>query len=94
MSTSRIADRTMFEVYREPGFNRTYRVVYFTELGDHNREAEFNRALAGDHYLDGFLDNGSKDQAKAIIDEHLRRLNDGEEIEPAALARELAPHLA
>jgi len=61
MSTNALkaSDKVMFEVYREGRYNRTYRVVYFTELGDHNREQEFNGALAGDHFLDGFLAGGT-----------------------------------
>ena len=46
------SDKVMFEIYREPDFNRAYRVVYFTELGEHNKEYEINRALAGEHFYE------------------------------------------
>ena len=39
-----ISDKTMFEIYREEGYGRKYRVVYFTELNDHNRETEISKA--------------------------------------------------
>jgi len=51
----RPAEKTMFEVYRETSYSGNYRVVYFTELQDHNKETEINRAMAGEHFVDGFL---------------------------------------
>ena len=95
MSTQaiRASDKVMFEVYREGHYNTTYRVVYFTELNDHNREQEFNRALAGDHYLDGFLAGTTKAQGKEVITAFLARLNDGEDLAPDALRTELAEFL-
>ena len=41
------SDKTMFEVYRDVTYGTRYRVVYFTELQDHNKELEINRAMAG-----------------------------------------------
>ena len=95
MSTqaARAADKVMFEVYREGHYNKTYRVVYFTELNDHNREQEFNRALAGDHYLDGFLAGQTKEQGKEVIDAFLARLNGGEELLDHELRRNLGDML-
>ncbi|HBY60614.1 MAG TPA: hypothetical protein DEH78_12385 [Solibacterales bacterium] len=68
-------------------------MVYFTELQDHNKEAEINHALAGEHYFDGFLKNTHKEQAKELIDRLLERLNSGEVLTPAEFARELGVHL-
>ncbi len=73
------SDKVMFEVYRE-SFAGKYRVVYFTELHDHNKEWEINKALAGEHFYDGFIKNTGKEQAKARIQELLNRLNDGEQM--------------
>ena len=84
----------MFEVYREASYNRRYKVVYFTELSDHNKEAEINRAIAGDHFFDGFLSEQSKEEAKAVIERTLQRLNDGETVTPKDLAEDLANYLA
>jgi hypothetical protein len=90
----RDSDKIMFEVYREASYNRRYTVVYFTELNDHNKEHEINRAMAGDHFFDGFLQCGGKEEAKAIIDQALARLNNGELLGPEELQRELADYLA
>ncbi len=96
MSTqaARAADKVMFEVYREGHYNQTYRVVYFTELNDHNREQEFNRALAGDHFFDGFLAGSSREQGKEVIEAFLARLNHGEALQPDVLRAELGDLLA
>ena len=45
------SDKIMFEVYKEATYSGKYRVVYFTELQDHNKEAEINRAMAGEHFV-------------------------------------------
>jgi len=82
------SDKVMFEIYREP-YQGRYRVVYFTELQDHNKETEINRAMSGDHFYDGFIRNFRKDQAKDTINRILQRLNDGEALTPADVDREL-----
>lgn len=87
-------DRTMFEIYRESGYNRAYRVVYFTELGDHDKDKEINRALSGDHVFDGFLGGPEKREAKKVIAGMLARLNDGEEVTVDEIRGELEPYLA
>ncbi len=86
--------KIMFEIYREASYNRRYKVVYFTELGDHNKEGEINRALAGDHVFDGYLNDARKEEAKVVIDQTLDRLNSGERVAPEDIATELAPYLA
>lgn len=87
------SNRIMFEIYREESYNRRYKVVYFTELSDHNKETEINRALAGEHYLDGFLREYKKDEAKAIINQFLEKMNSGEQLQPAQLEQALGDHL-
>jgi len=57
----------MFQIYREPSFNRRYRVVYFTELDDHNKESEINDAMRGEHIFDGYLRNYTKEEAKRVV---------------------------
>ena len=86
--------RIMFEVYREGGYDRRYRVVYFTELNDHNRDHELNRCLAGESFLSGYLAEASRKEARAVIGGALKRLNDGDDLTPEGLATELEPHLA
>jgi hypothetical protein len=90
----RESEKIMFEIYREASYNRRYKVVYFTELNEHNKETEINRAMAGDHFFDGFLSELKKDEAKAIIERVLERLNSGERVRPEELERELAEYLA
>lgn len=82
-------EKVMFEIYREVGYNHRFKVVYFTELNDHSRETEINRALAGEHYFDGFLKGWRKQEAKALIEDWLARLNKGEVLSPELLAEQL-----
>jgi hypothetical protein len=88
------SDKVMFEIYRETEYSGKYRVVYFTELQDHNKETEINHALAGDHFFDGFIKNFRTDEAKQIIDGILSRLNSGERIDPQEVERALGEHMA
>ncbi len=87
-------DRVMFEIYRESKYNLKYRVVYFTELGDHNKDDEINRALSGDHVFDGFLSSEQKRDAKRAIAGLLERLNEGEPLSRPDIEHELEPFLA
>ncbi|MFQ5663887.1 MAG: hypothetical protein ACE5HL_08650 [Terriglobia bacterium] len=87
------ADKVMFEVYRESRYSGKYRVVYFTELGEHNKEWELNRALDGEHFYDGFIKNWRKEQAKQIITRFIARLNDGEALTPQQLEEELKEYI-
>jgi len=89
----RESEKIMFEVYREAAYNRKYKVVYFTELSEHNKETEINRAMAGDHFFDGFLVEKRKEEAKAIIERVLDRLNQGDKVQPEELQAELAGFL-
>jgi hypothetical protein len=88
------SDKVMFEIYRETGYNGRYRVVYFTELQDHNKETEINHALSGEHFYDGFLRNYGKEDAKRIIDGILDRLNRGERMAAQEVESALAGHMA
>jgi hypothetical protein len=88
------SDKVMFEIYRETEYTGQYRVVYFTELGEHNKESEINHALAGEHFFDGFIKNFGKDEAKQIIDGILGRLNGGETVGPEEVERALGEHMA
>ncbi|HZT33207.1 MAG TPA: hypothetical protein VFA33_25185 [Bryobacteraceae bacterium] len=88
------SDKVMFEVYREIEYSGQYRVVYFTELQDHNKETEINRALAGEHFYDGFIKNYRKEEAKQIIENVLARLNSGESVTPEELEQSLGEHIA
>ncbi|MCC6538489.1 MAG: hypothetical protein IT162_13115 [Bryobacterales bacterium] len=88
------SDKTMFEIYRDVRYGSAFRVVYFTELQDHNKESEINRAMAGEHFMDGFIRDFRKDDAKARIDQLLARLNQGERLTPDDATVYLGEHLA
>lgn len=83
----------MFEVYREEGYGRRYRVVYFTELDEHNKESEINAAMAGEHFFDGFIRERGSREAKAVIDEMLSRLNGGEAVSSEEFEAALKPYM-
>ena len=44
-------DKVMFEIYKANDYTDEYRVVYFSELDDHNRDKEIDNAMKGDHFL-------------------------------------------
>ena len=90
----RESEKVMFEIYREASYNRRYKVVYFTELNEHNKEMEINRAMSGEHFFDGYLKGANKEEAKAVIDRTLERLNNDEVVRPEELERELISYLA
>lgn len=86
------SDKVMFEVYRETRTGR-FKVVYFTELQDHNKEYEINRAMAGEHFYDGFIGNFRKENAKAAIQLLLNRMNEGERITPQEFEAAIAEYI-
>jgi hypothetical protein len=86
--------KVMFEIYREANYAGRYRVVYFTELGEHDKENEINEALRGERVFDGFLLHRERNQAKQVVDEILARLNNGEAIDESAIEEKLQPYLA
>jgi hypothetical protein len=81
--------RIMFEIYREAADDGQYKVVYFTELGEHERETEIGNAARGDHVFDGFILSRERAQAKEVLSGILERLNNGEAVNPADIEREL-----
>ena len=86
--------KVMFEIYRDSDFGGSYKVVYFTELGEHDKEKEIEDAMRGDHVFDGFLLHSESHRAKREVTEILARLNCGEPLEPADIAERLKPFLA
>ena len=86
--------KVMFEIYREADFGGRYRVVYFTELGEHDKETEIEGAMRGQHVFDGFLLHRVRNDAKQVVDEILDRLNNGEPVDPSTIEQKLQPYLA
>ena len=87
------AKRIMFEIYRERPDDGPFKVVYFTELGEHEREKEISDAMRGEHIFDGFLFSESRHKAKQIINSLLDRMNQGESLPQPEIERELEPYL-
>ncbi len=74
--------KVLFEIYRD-GNGGPYRVVYFTELDTHDRDAEIERAMNGEHVFDGFASEGG--EAKPAIEALVDRLNRGERLDAQAI---------
>ena len=88
------SDKVMFEIYREATYTGKYRVVYYTELNENNKEWEINKAMSGEHFYDGFIKNYGKDEAKDIIDSLLKRMNEGENLTPEDIEQGLGQYAA
>jgi len=86
--------KLMFEIYREADFSGRYKVVYFTELGEHDKETEIADAMRGEHIYDGFLLHRDRNQAKQVVEQILDRLNAGEVISSSDIEHALQPYLA
>lgn len=91
--SSENAKKIMFEIYRERPHDGPYKVVYFTELGEHERELEIGNAMRGEHVFDGFLLSENRHKGKQIINRVLDRLNQGEKLQQTDIEGELAPYL-
>ena len=87
-------DKIMFEISKENIYSGGYRVVYFSELDDHNKDKEIDRAMKGDHYFDGFIFTLKKERAMKQIQGIVDRLNGGESLNSEHLERQLKEFLA
>lgn len=91
--TCTVDKRLMFEIYRDPMLGG-YRVVYFTELGEHDKNEEIENALRGEHVFDGFILHSTRQDAKQVINQLLSRMNHGGQVAAAIIEEELRPYLA
>jgi hypothetical protein len=89
-----ILDKIMFEIYKDSTQEGEYKVVYFTELDEHSKQTEINNAIRGEHVYDGFIRYNSRDQGKRAVNLVLKRLNEGEWLDPNAIERELQSFMA
>lgn len=87
------SEKIMFEIYQDGQYNKKFRVVYYTELNEHNKHTEINRALAGNHYYDGFIKDYKKDEAKQIIENIVNDLNEGVDIKPEEIKNKLKDYI-
>ena len=87
------SEKIMFEIYQDGQYNKKFRVVYYTELNENNKHTEINRALAGNHYYDGFIKDYKKDEAKQIIESIINELNEGKQINPDEIKNKLKDYI-
>ncbi len=89
------SEKSMFEIYRERGFNKKFKLIIYTELNEHNKETEINRALDGDTIFDGFLKDSTKNDAKKILKEMIDEMNKKDEaIDGGKIKEKLGEYLA
>ncbi|MBX7045149.1 MAG: hypothetical protein K1X86_04850 [Ignavibacteria bacterium] len=89
------SEKSMFEIYREKGFNRKFKLIIYTELNEHNKETEINRALDGDTVFDGFLKDSRKEEAKKILKDMISEMNMNENtLSEEAIREKLSEYLA
>lgn len=84
--------KVMFEIFREQAGNQPYRVIYYTELDEKHRDAEIERAMAGEHIYDGFLHESTINDAKIEINIILDQLNNGQFLDQGQLDELLTPY--
>jgi hypothetical protein len=87
-------EKIMFEIYKDSSREGEYKVVYFTELDEHSKQTEINSAMRGEHVYDGFIRYNTRDQGKRAVNLILKRLNEGEWLDPQAIERELKTFMA
>jgi len=87
------SDKIMFEIYRDKHYNEKFHVVYYTELNENNKHIEINRALAGESYFDGFIRDFRKEEAKQIIEDIVKQLNEGVQIEKTEIKERIKEHI-
>ena len=91
-------DRTMFEIYRETDYNRSFHYIFYTDLDEHEREREIARAANGETVFTGYIDDTRKEAARAIIETIVDELNESDGDTPAlsvdAIRSRLRDHLA
>ena len=86
--------KVMFEIYREADYGGRYKVVYFTELGEHDKDTEIADAMRGEHIFDGFLLHRERQEGKQVVDQILQELNRGRTLDHTAIEEKLKPYLA
>ena len=68
-------------------------MVYFTELGEHEKEDEIANAMRGEHIFDGFILHRQRLEVKGLIGDLVERLNRGESLSPTEIGDRLKPYL-
>lgn len=87
-------EKTMFEIYRETDYNRSFHSIFYTELEEHAREKEIARAAAGETVYTGFVSDERKDDAREEIDRIVDELNAMDEDDAGMPRAEIESRLA
>lgn len=87
-------DRTMFEIYRETDYSRSFRSIFYTDLDEHGRDDEIARAANGETLFTGYLDDRHKTEAREIVDAIVDELNEMDEDHAGLPAEEIQRRLA
>lgn len=89
------SDKLMFEIYRQKDFNKKFKLLIYTELNEHNKEAEINRALDGESVYDGFIKDNVKVEAKKVLAAMIDEMNkENEAMKEEEITEKLKPFLA
>jgi hypothetical protein len=92
---AQVSAKSMFEIYRQKDFNRKFKLIIYTELNEHNKEAEINRAMDGESVFDGFIKDSTKEEAKKVLKEILDAMNKKEEaLSEQEIREKLSEYLA
>ena len=86
------AGKVMFSVYRDAGGDSPFDVIYYTELEEHDRDAQIARVMAGETIHDGFLAESALADGKEAVSAILTRLNHGETMDASEIAAMLGPY--
>jgi hypothetical protein len=87
-------EKTMFEIYRETDYNRSFHCVFYTELEEHAREKEIAKAAAGETVFSGFVGDDRKEEARPLIEAIVDELNDMDDDAARLPAEEIRRRLA
>lgn len=85
--------KVMFEIFRER-HDGGYRVVYYTELGEHEKDYALTEAMNGETVFSGYLLYREREHAKAKIAELLSRMNSGRDVSAGEIEHELSQFAA
>ncbi len=88
-----VEDKTMFEIYRETEWSRSFHFLFYTELEEHARENEIAKAAKGETVFAGFVADETKEEARKVLEALVDELNDMDEDEAGMPQAEIRARL-
>jgi hypothetical protein len=76
-STTMNHAKIMFEIYLDTSYTNKHEAIYFTELGEAQKDPAITRAVNGLHVYDGFITEWRSDEAKVLVQAICAELDDG-----------------